>query len=149
MKKIQNAYLKIIVGLTTILTPLFTHAQVQQPEQTAIWDSIKEQWQPVENVYGGRPPDPRVVAANILKVLMGFLGIVFIIMIVYGGFMWMTAGGNSDRVDKAKATIRQGTIGVAIILMAFAIARFILIALGCSISNDATLCLFFHNLASF
>lgn len=62
----------------------------------------------------------------IVNVLMGFLGIIAIIIILYGGFVWMTAGGNEEKVDSAKKIITAGIIGLVIIFVSFAIASFVI-----------------------
>ena len=69
--------------------------------------------------------DPRDAAVNIVKYLMTFLGIIAVIVILYGGFVWLTAGGNEDKVAKAKKLIVAGIIGLIIILASFAIVQFI------------------------
>lgn len=69
--------------------------------------------------------DIRVTIASIINVFMGLLGIIAVVIILYGGFMWMTAAGNEERVDKARKMIVSGVIGLAIILSAYAIARFV------------------------
>lgn len=73
--------------------------------------------------------DPRETAANIIKIIMGFLGIVSIVIILMGGFKWMTAAGNDEKVGEAKKLIAQGIIGLVIILSAFAITNFVLASL--------------------
>ncbi|MDP2812646.1 MAG: Ig-like domain-containing protein [bacterium] len=71
--------------------------------------------------------------ARIVNIALGFLGILATLIILYGGFIWMTSGGNADKVDKAKRTIINGVIGLLIILSSYAIARFILKEAGDSI----------------
>ena len=61
-----------------------------------------------------------------IQYLLAFLGVVAVVVIVIGGFMWMTAGGNEDKVTKAKKTLIQGLIGLVIILLAFALITFVL-----------------------
>ena len=73
---------------------------------------------------GGR--DIRSTAATIINVAMGLLGIIAVVIILIGGFKWMTAGGNEENVAGAKKMIIQGVIGLAIILASWAIARFVL-----------------------
>jgi len=73
--------------------------------------------------------DVREVIARIINVAMGLLGIVAVVIILAGGFMWMTAAGNEDKVEKAKQLIFSGIIGLAIILTSFAIARFVISSL--------------------
>jgi hypothetical protein len=70
--------------------------------------------------------DPRDVAVSVIKVLLGFLGIIAVIIILLGGFKWMTAAGNEDKVAEAKKIIVAGIIGLIIILAAWAIANFVI-----------------------
>lgn len=73
--------------------------------------------------------DLRVTIANIINVAMGLLGIVAVVIILLGGFKWMTAGGSEDKVKEAKKLIVAGVIGLVIILTAFAIANFVVSSL--------------------
>src|SRR3989338_3486450 len=70
--------------------------------------------------------DIRVTIARIINVALGLLGIVAVVIILLGGFTWMTAAGNEEKVDKARKLIVAGIIGLAIILSAYAIARFVI-----------------------
>lgn len=68
--------------------------------------------------------DPRETAASIINVILGFLGIIAVVIILIGGFKWMTAGGNEDQVGEAKKWIFSGIIGLLIILASYALAKF-------------------------
>ena len=70
--------------------------------------------------------DIRVVITRIINVALGFLGIMVVLIILYGGFTWMTAGGDVDRVESAKKIITNGIIGLIIIILSFAFSSFIL-----------------------
>ena len=61
---------------------------------------------------------------------MSLLGIVTVVIVLIGGFKWMTAGGNDDQTAEARKWIFSGIIGLAIIMSAWAIARFVLIQLS-------------------
>lgn len=65
-----------------------------------------------------------VVISDIIKVFLSFLGVIFIVLIIYAGFMWMTAAGAEDKITKAKTTLAAAIIGLAIILAAYAITYF-------------------------
>lgn len=80
------------------------------------------------NVFGPAR-DPRTIAVGILKAFLGLLGVIFAGYMVYGGYVWMTAGGNEDRVTKAKDTIRHAIIGLAVLLAAWGITHFVFNAL--------------------
>lgn len=70
--------------------------------------------------------DIRTTIAQIIRVAMGLLGIIAVVIILIGGFKWMTAGGNEDQVGEAKKWIFSGVIGLAIILSAYALTSFII-----------------------
>jgi len=70
--------------------------------------------------------DVRETVAQIIRVAMGLLGIVAVVIILIGGFYWMTAGGDESRVETGKKWIFSGVIGLAIILSAYALANFII-----------------------
>ena len=66
------------------------------------------------------------VVVNIINWVLGFLALVAIVIVLIGGFEWMTAGGNEDKVGTAKKRLTYGLIGLAIIFLAWAIVRFVL-----------------------
>ena len=72
----------------------------------------------------GKAQDPRVVVANIIKVALSFLGTIGIVYTLYAGFLIMTAGGDETKVQKGKDTLKNGIIGVVIVLSAYSITRF-------------------------
>lgn len=63
---------------------------------------------------------------TIIKLLLTLLGVVVLVLIIYAGFMWMTAGGNTEQVDKAKKWLTNAVMGLAIILAAYAISSFVI-----------------------
>lgn len=70
--------------------------------------------------------DPRLIAARIIQVALGLLGITAVGLLVYAGFIWMTAGGSEEKVTKAKNFMKNGVIGLIIIMSAFSIVTFVL-----------------------
>jgi hypothetical protein len=83
----------------------------------------------MQNTIGLGNADPRAMAAKVVNIMLGFLGIIAVIIILLGGFRWMTAAGNEDKVGEAKRIIGAGVIGMVIILGAFGVAQFVLEAL--------------------
>lgn len=69
--------------------------------------------------------DPRLIVSRIINVALGVLGTIAVVLIVYAGFLWMTAGGNDDQAGKAKNIIFAAIIGLVIILSAYAISTFV------------------------
>ncbi|MDP3836645.1 MAG: hypothetical protein Q8Q67_00890 [bacterium] len=63
--------------------------------------------------------------ATLIKVILSLLGIIFLVLMIFTGYRWMTASGNEEAVTKAKHTLKTSIIGLIIILAAFAITTFI------------------------
>src|SRR3989344_745177 len=70
--------------------------------------------------------DIRLVVVRIIRVALGLLGIIALVLIVYAGFLWMTAGGNEEQIANAKKFLINTAIGLAIILSAYAIVSFVI-----------------------
>ncbi|PJA89893.1 MAG: hypothetical protein CO137_01805, partial [Candidatus Magasanikbacteria bacterium CG_4_9_14_3_um_filter_32_9] len=70
--------------------------------------------------------DIRVTIAKIIRTILGLLGILAVSIVLYGGFVYMTAGGSEEKVAQAKKILINGVIGLAIILSSFAITQFVL-----------------------
>ena len=70
--------------------------------------------------------DLQTTIGNLIRVALSFLGVVAVCIVLYGGFKWMTAGGNDEKVGEAKRLMISGLIGLAIIMSAYAIASFVI-----------------------
>lgn len=75
---------------------------------------------------GDDPNRLPVIVGNLVRALISVLGIIFLVLLIYAGFMWMTARGEADKVDKAKSTLIRAVIGLIIIVSAYAITGFII-----------------------
>ncbi len=62
---------------------------------------------------------------RIISAVLGLVGVILLVIMVYAGFLWLTAGGNDDQVAHAKQLIKNGVIGMAITLSAFIITQFV------------------------
>lgn len=82
----------------------------------------------------GEPKSIGEIIGAIIGTFLSFLGIIFLILIIYGGFTWMTSGGNEIKVLKAKKILTQAVVGLIIILSAYAITSFVFRTLLQSIS---------------
>lgn len=83
----------------------------------------------IQTTTGLGNKDPREIAASVIKVVLGFLGIIAVLIVLYAGFLWMTAAGNDDKIATAKSMMSAGIIGLIIVLAAFGIATFVMTAL--------------------
>jgi hypothetical protein len=62
---------------------------------------------------------------QIVGAVLSFVGVFLLILIIYAGFLWMTAAGNEKKTEQAKSILVSAVIGVVIILSAYAITAFI------------------------
>jgi len=70
------------------------------------------------------------IIGQILTMALGLLGVIFLILAIYGGYNWMMARGNEEMVENAKKTLTNAILGLIIVLAAFVISRFIIGSLG-------------------
>ena len=66
-----------------------------------------------------------VLLGRIVGVLLSFIGVVFFILTIYAGIVWMIAHGNPALVTKAKDTLIASSVGLLIVLGAYAVTQFI------------------------
>lgn len=87
-------------------------------------------------VYGNTTPeDIRITIAKIINLVLEFLGVIFIGLMIFAGFQYMTAGGNEEQTKKAVGLIKNAVIGLLVILMAWAITRFTIRQLSRAVNN--------------
>jgi len=77
----------------------------------------------------GEPKSIAEIVGGLIGVFLSMLGIIFLCLVIYGGFLWMISGGNESKVLKAKETLTSAIIGLLIILSAYAITTFVMNAL--------------------
>lgn len=65
--------------------------------------------------------------SGIITAVLGIIGVVFLILIVYGGFMWMISQGDDTKVKKARELLYYAILGLIIVISAGAITKFVLI----------------------
>jgi len=132
--------LKPIVTLLTLtaimVLPYFVFAQTTTGS-TINTDSSANPLNLLEKVATGDTGDNGPYAAAdentlpetvgiIINAALSLLGIIFIVLIIYAGYNWMTASGNEQNVEKAKKTITSCVIGLIIVLCSWAIWTFLL-----------------------
>ena len=75
----------------------------------------------------GEAPDTINSAVSlVINIFSWIVGVVSVIMIIYGGFRYITSGGASDSVSSAKNTILYAIVGLVIVALAQVIVKFVL-----------------------
>lgn len=71
-----------------------------------------------------------------LNLVVGLLGVVATLLIIYSGYLWMTAGGDDGQIDKAKTIIKQVVVGFIVLSLAYAIVTFVFSLIGTAGGGD-------------
>jgi amino acid transporter len=100
----------IFVFALAIVVPISVSAQFSVPTGTGLADADLED-----------------TAVNIIKTVLSLLGLIALVIILMGGFKWMTSGGNEEKVGEAKKLLGAGVVGIIIILAAYAITEFVVV----------------------
>ncbi len=113
MKQKSKIYFILIVTLVIsgcFLLSNFVQAQEGMPE--------------LDDPLGKR--DIPVLIGDIIAYLLGFVGVLALVMFIYGGITWMTSAGAAEKVKKGKDTLVWAIFGLAFIFFSYAILDFIL-----------------------
>lgn len=73
--------------------------------------------------------DPPLLVAKIIQTIISFIGLVFVVLIIWSGTQWLTSNGNTEIIGKAKGRIINSIIGLIILIAAFGISEFVLTAI--------------------
>ena len=78
------------------------------------------------DLAAGDTKNPEVMIGAVFRNVLVFLGVVFFLLVVYGGILWMTAAGNEEKVTKAKKILISASIGIGVVLGAYFITYLII-----------------------
>lgn len=113
--------------LAFLLVPLAVGAQ------TGLESTVNTQLEAsgLQSTFGttGKDSLAKMIGAGV-NVVLGILGLILVVLIIYAGFLWMTAQGDTKKVDKAKDMLKQAVIGLVLVFAAYAIAQFVMLNLA-------------------
>ncbi|MBT3230703.1 hypothetical protein HN358_02890 [Candidatus Uhrbacteria bacterium] len=112
-----------LAAVALLLGPTLVFAQLD-PSETGLDATGAEVYGTLDQTLG------QWVGTKIITPALALVGLIFLVLMVYAGFLWMTAGGASDQVQKAKDLMIRAVIGVIIITAAYAITTYIFTALN-------------------
>ncbi len=129
MKKISKHVISFVILSFLVMPFLALPVLAQSPDY-----GINQ----VENGIGGTlsNTDPRTIIGRIITVALGFLGVIAVVIILLGGFKWMTAGGNEEKTGEARKLLGAGVIGLVIILASWGLARFVIESINSAVWNN-------------
>ena len=109
--------LLIITGLVLYISPVLGYSFADQNEfLNSTRNTIG---------YSENQGNIGLLIARVINALLGLVGAVFLILIIYGGFTYMTSGAEEGKIKKAKLIITKAIIGFIIIMAAYSITYFV------------------------
>lgn len=78
----------------------------------------------------GTQKDAGAVASAVIEVALGFIGVVAVCVVIYGGFLFLMSSGDAGKVKKGQDAIKYGLIGLVVSILAYAIVKFVSMALA-------------------
>lgn len=126
MKKISKHLISLAI-LALLVSPVFVLPAMAQNNVDTNGDPFGIE--AVDTGLGDKlenTNDPITIVTNVINIALGFLGVIAVGIILFGGFKWMTAAGNEDKVSEAQKLLGAGVIGLVIILASWALATFII-----------------------
>lgn len=106
--------------------PVFLPAAAEaQTAREGFWSSLEATGEETGHTEAGLDEPVPIVAGRIVKIFLSFLGVIFLGLMIYGGYLWMTARGNEQDVDKAKRIIQHALVGLIIVMTAYGITALI------------------------
>jgi hypothetical protein len=121
MKKYNGIYYSFISFTTLVISLLFT-------TQTVFAQGIKDKTMldAIANKSGvNTVGTAENLAGTVIKAVLGISGLIFLILMVYAGIIWMLARGDEGEVERSKNIIQAALIGLAVTVSAYAITVFI------------------------
>lgn len=110
---------KSIIKIVSVISLAF----LLLPSALLAADPITNLTQATPDLIKGNLPS---LIGSFIQAVLGLLGIIFVILIIYAGFIWMTAGGDASKITKAKGIITAAITGLAIVLLSYAITFFVI-----------------------
>ena len=114
---IKKIIFTILIFITS-LTCFGNFALAAVADEQVGMEEIKE--------IGLEDTDPRVIVARVVRVFIGFLGIVALILIIYAGFVIMMSEGDDSKIQRGKDILKSATIGLIIVMSSFGIASLVI-----------------------
>ncbi len=120
--KIPLRHLAALFSLAGFLGMTATRASalVTAPILNTVNSASNQAWGP------GSQTNIGIIVGNIIQVFLGLLGVIFMVLLTYGGFLWLTSRGEEDKIKSAQNLIVNAIIGTLIVIAAYSITYYVL-----------------------
>lgn len=126
----MNLNFKLIILLLAAVCILISNINFTQAEN--LGDAFDKVIEVAGSEGAGYQTDanPETLIGQVIRVIISFVGVIFLVLMIYGGYLWMLARGNDQQVEKAKNLITAAIIGLIIVLAAYAITYILIDKIG-------------------
>ena len=120
MKKIFIGLVTLIIGCAVFFTlaDLATSAAPDMAKNIATkagYDTASQDQYSLSRTIGG-----------IIRAVLSMIGVIFMVLTLYAGVLWMTAAGNEDKVQKATSILKSSMIGLLIVVAAYGLTALVM-----------------------
>jgi len=116
----KNKLPKVLAsGVTLLSFPIVAFARTENAQTENLWDEINKDLEGSDQGVG-----PLIV--RVLNWFIGAAAVVCVVMLIVGGYSYMTAGGDENKVKTATKTLTNAIIGLAICFIAVILVNFVL-----------------------
>lgn len=119
----MKRFFRFALPLATLFAPIAARAQ-SRGLLTGISSACAEQGD-------CQIPDFFIVGNNVSRLILGLSGSFMLLMVIIGGFFWLTAAGNTERIEKGKKILSGSVIGLIIVFAAYTIIQFVVYGVAC------------------
>jgi len=114
----------LFIFIAFLVIPFFVFAEGEIPTAGNRLNTV------AQDTYPGSSADSiEETISKAINAILGLTGMIFFVYMIYGGYLWMTANGKEENVEKAKHIIRNTIIGLIIVLSAYAISNYVVSAM--------------------
>lgn len=132
----KTPFFKVVV-LGAFVLGLFFHSPITTHAQNPLQGGLNTTAQQ-SGIDVRQEPDAVLTntTARIINGLLALVGVILLVLLIYGGILYMTAAGDDGRVAKAKGLMINAVIGLIVVILAYALAIFVIERLEATTTSD-------------
>jgi len=136
MPKNKKVLTFVVIAITIVFVIPFTFDLIKGEGALALNTGLEK----TANAAGlPKTESIATIIGQVIYAILGFLGVVFIVLLIYGGFLRMTAQGDPNKIKQSMGIITSAVVGVIIILASYTITAFVLSSIGASVGEGGAL----------
>lgn len=139
MKRIIAVVASLAFGFSVLFAALPALAANDASKQAAC-DAIGGTYSNGTCSDGSAKAQPQDLINEIITIFSWVVGAISVIMLIFGGFKYVTSGGDSGKITSAKNTIVYALIGLVIVALSQVLVNFVLLKTNCTVSPNSSSC---------